>query len=291
MNNILITGSTGFLGSNLLDNLYNKNKIFLIVRKKNQKKNIIKKYKNVNIIFYNKVDELNKKLKKYKIDIVVHCATHYVRNHNYSDVKKLNNSNILLGNVLLENLKNMKVKKFINFSTIWEDYNSLKDNNNNLYSAYKKSFGIILRYYEKILSNIKFYNVMISDTFGENDKRLKIITVLKNNYKKNKITKIISKKLIMNLLNVKDISRAIILIIKKNIKPGKYLLKNNKNFKINEVIKELNKNSIKKLKIKWRSNKVIEEKIYPYSKLKGWEPKQSNILDIVNTILNKKQFF
>jgi len=178
----------------------------------------------------------------------------------------------------------MKVKKFINFSTIWEDYNSLKDNSYNLYSAYKKSFGTILSYYEKMLSNIKFYNVMISNTFGKSDKRLKITTVLKNNYKNNKLTKIVSKNLIMNLLNVKDISGAIILIIKKNVKPGKYLLKNNKNFRINEVIQKFNENNIKKLRIKWMSNKIIEEKLYPYNKLKGWEPKHSNISDIVDTI-------
>ena len=284
MNNILITGSAGFVGSNLLNNLYNGNKIYLIIRKRNQVKNLIKKYKNVNIIFYNKINELNKKLKNYKIDIVIHCATHYVKKHNYSDIKKLNDSNILLGNILLENLKNMKVKKFINFSTIWEDYNSIKDNNYNLYSAYKKGFGIILNYYEKILSTIKFYNLMISNTFGKSDNRLKITTVLKNNHKKNKLTEIVSKNLIMNLLNVNDISSAITLIIKKNIKPGKYLLKNNKNFKINEIVEEFNKNNVKKLIIKWTSNKIIKEKIYPYNKLKGWEPKQSNILDIVDTI-------
>ena len=284
MNNILITGSTGFVGSNLLNNFYNGNKIYLIIRKRNQVKNLIKKYKNVNIIFYNKINELNKKLKNYKIDIVIHCATHYVKKHNYSDIKKLNDSNILLGNILLENLKNMKVKKFINFSTIWEDYNSIKDNNYNLYSAYKKGFGIILNYYEKMLSTIKFYNVMISNTFGKSDNRLKITTVLKNNHKKNKLTEIVSKNLIMNLLNVNDISSAITLIIKKNIKPGKYLLKNNKDFKINEIVEEFNKNNVKKLIIKWTSNKIIKEKIYPYNKLKGWEPKQSNILDIVDTI-------
>lgn len=284
MNNILITGSAGFVGSNLLNNLYNSNKIYLILRKRNQVKNLIKKYKNVNIIFYNKINELNKKLKNYKIDIVIHCATHYVKKHNYSDIKKLNDSNILLGNILLENLKNMKVKKFINFSTIWEDYNSIKDNNYNLYSAYKKGFGIILNYYKKILSTIKFYNLMISNTFGKSDNRLKITTVLKNNHKKNKLTEIVSKNLIMNLLNVNDISSAITLIIKKNIKPGKYLLKNNKDFKINEIVEEFNKNNVKKLIIKWTSNKIIKEKIYPYNKLKGWKPKQSDILDIVDTI-------
>ena len=221
--------------------------------------------------------------KNYKKDIVIHCATHYVKKHNYSDIKKLNDSNILLGNILLENLKNMKVKKFINFSTIWEDYNSIKDNNYNLYSAYKKGFGIILNYYEKILSTIKFYNLMISNTFGKSDNRLKITTVLKNNHKKNKLTEIVSKNLIMNLLNVNDISSAITLIIKKNIKPGKYLLKNNKDFKINEIVEVFNKNNVKKLIIKWKSNKIIKEKIYPYNKLKGWKPKQSDILDIVDT--------
>jgi len=284
MNSILITGSTGFVGSNLLDNLYEENKIYLILRKKNQVKNLIKKYKNINIIFYSKINELNKKLKDCRVDIVIHCATHYVKKHDYSDIKKLNDSNILLGNTLLENLKVMKVKKFINFSTIWEDYNSIKDNNYNLYSAYKKSFGIILNYYKKILSTIKFYNVMISDTFSKNDKRLKITSVLKNNYKKNKLTKIVSKNLVMNLLNVNDISNAINLIIKKKVTPGKYILKNNKNFKISEIVNKFNKKNVKKLRIKWMSNKTIKEKIYPYNKLKGWKPRHSNILDIVDSI-------
>jgi nucleoside-diphosphate-sugar epimerase len=284
MNNILITGSTGFVGSNILDNLYSKNKIYLIIRKKNQARNLIKKYQNVNIIFYDKVNELNKKLKNYKIDIVIHCATHYVKKHKYSDIKKLNNSNILLGNILLENLKDMKARKFINFSTVWEDYDSIKDNNYNLYSAYKKGFGIILNYYEKILCTIKFYNVMICNTFGKNDKRLKITTVLRNNHKKNKLTNIVSKNLIINILNVNDITNAISLIIKKNVKPGKYLLKNNKNFKISEIVQKFNKLNIKKLRINWMSRKIIKEKIYPYNRLKGWKPKQSNILDIVDII-------
>ena len=48
---------------------------------------------------------------------------------------------------------------------------------------------------------------MISDTFGENDNRPKIINVLKKNYKYNKITKIVSKNLFINLLNIKDIIR------------------------------------------------------------------------------------
>ena len=43
----------------------------------------------------------------------------------------------LFGNIILENLKIMRVKKFVNFSTVWENYDGKKDNYYNLYSAYK----------------------------------------------------------------------------------------------------------------------------------------------------------
>ena len=287
MKKILITGSTSFIGSNLLEDLYPKNKIFLILRSKSQNIKKIKKHKNINIIWYNKFDELSKKLKKITIDVVIHCATHYVKNHNFKDLLELNKSNILFGNVILENLKIMKTKKFINFSTVWEDYNSIKDNCHNLYSVYKKSFGNLINYYSKILPTIGFFNIMISDTFGENDNRLKIINVLKNNYKYNRTTKIISKNLFVNLLNVKDIIRAIKLIVKRNIKAEKYLIKNNTSYKMIDLINTFNKKTNKKIKVKWLSNKVINENIYTYKKLKGWTPKESSKIDIVRIIQKK----
>jgi len=285
MKNILITGATGFIGSYLLKNFYPKKKIYIILRGKSKKNKEFKKYKKIKIINYNKFDELNKKLKKLNIDIVIHCATHYVRHHKYSDILKLSKSNILFGNIILENLKTMKTKKFINFSTIWEDYDSIKDNNNNLYSAYKKSFSILINYYSKVLSHIGFFNIMISDTFGENDNRLKIINILKKNYKNNITTKIISKNLFINLLNVRDIARAVDIIIKNNIKNGKYLIKNNTNYKLVDLINAFNLKVKKKLKVKWLSNKIIKEKIYPYKKLVGWSPRESSkghIIDLIH---------
>ena len=149
MRSILITGSTGFVGSHILESLYPKNKIFVILRNNSINKNKLKNYKKIKIISYNKFDQLNNKLKKIKTDVVLHCATHYTKNHTYKDISKLTKSNILFGNIILENLKNMKTKKFINFSTVWEDYNSIKDNNFNLYSVYKKSFSNLVNYYKK----------------------------------------------------------------------------------------------------------------------------------------------
>ena len=284
MKTILITGGTGFIGSNLLKNLYPKNQIFLILRKNSKNIKQIKDYKKIKIIFYKEFDELNKKLKRINIDVVIHCATHYVKNHTYKDVLELNKSNILFGNIILENIKIMKTKKFINFSTVWEDYNSIKDNNCNLYSAYKKSFSTMIKFYSKILPGVNFFNIMISDTFGENDNRPKIINVLKKNYKSNKITKIISKNLFINLLNIDDIVSATNLIINKNIEAGKYLVKNQLNYKMIDLINTFNKNADKKLKVKWLSNIKLKEKIFPYKKLKNWKPKKSSIIDIIKII-------
>ena len=116
---ILLTGATGIVGSNILKELSQNNQIFILIRKKPTQK----KFFHKNIIFVKFIDyeELNKKLKKLKVDIVIHCATHYIKNHNYKDIKKLINANILLGNIILENLLDMKVKKFINFSSVSQD--------------------------------------------------------------------------------------------------------------------------------------------------------------------------
>jgi len=287
MKKVLLTGSTGFIGSNLLRELYHKNQLYLIIRNSSKNNYTFKDYKNIKIIYYDKFDDLNKKLKKLTIDVVIHCATHYVRKHSFSDILQLNKSNIIFGNIILENLKLMKVKKFINFSTVWEDYDSIKNNNCNLYSTYKRSFTNIINYYTKILPSIKFFNLMISDTFGESDNRYKIINVLKKNYKKNKITKIVSKNLYINLLNIKDITQAVNLLIKKNIETGQYLLKNKLNYKVIDLINLFNKKFDKQLKVKWVSKKIIKEKIFPYKKLEAWFPTKSSKMDIIRIIKNK----
>ena len=147
----------------------------------------------------------------------------------------------------------MRVKKFINFSTVWENYNWEKNNFFNLYSFFKKSFRNIIEFYKKNSKNTKFYDLMISDTFGDKDKRNKIINVLKKNFKRNKTTKIISKKLYMNLINVEDINNAIDILLKKNIKSDNFVLKNKRNLLINDIIIKINKISKKKIKIKWLS--------------------------------------
>ena len=280
MKKILITGSTGFIGSYLTKRLLNKYEVIVILRKKNKK--IQKIISKKNVIIYKNFIDLDNKLSPLKIDYVIHCATHYVKEHKVFDIKKLSNTNIAYGNILLENLKKLNVKKFINFSTVWEDYNGKKNYPNNLYAFYKKCFSELIKYYSN-KNNVKFYNLMISDTFGHNDKRKKLINLLNHNYKKNITTNIISSNLRMNLLSVNDIFRAVKIILDKNIPPSSYTLIGNF-YNIKNIIDSFNLKNKKKIKVKYLSKKIIIEKIYRYKKLPNWCLEHSSINEIFKII-------
>ena len=83
MDNIIITGASGFIGNNIL-NFYKNKKIIVITKRKK-----INKSKFIKVINYKNFDELLSKLKKIKARIFIHCATHYVKNHKLEDVKKI----------------------------------------------------------------------------------------------------------------------------------------------------------------------------------------------------------
>ena len=101
MKKILLTGSSGFIGSELLQNLSIYNKVYITLRKKYK---INSKNKNIIKIYFKNYRNLSQKLEKLKVDTVIHCATHYVKSHNFEDIKKLSESNIIFGNIILENL-------------------------------------------------------------------------------------------------------------------------------------------------------------------------------------------
>ena len=285
MPNILLTGATGFIGSSILKEIRLNNKVFIIQRFESKKK--IKKTKNIKIITFKNYNILSNKLKKIKVDTIIHCATHYKKEHIQKDILKFIQSNILLGNIILENLKKLNAKQFINFSTTWEDFDNKENNPRNLYAAYKKSFNCLIQYYKKKIPNINFIDLMIVDTFGENDKRQKLINTLRNNYIKKRTSKIISKRLYLNLINVEDIVNAVKILLKNKIQPGKYILKNSNYFNLFELIEYINKNNNNnRIKVKWLSNTLIKDKILKYKKLKNWNPKKSNIDNIKDLILN-----
>ena len=195
-----------------------------------RKKKKYKRVRNIKYLYFKDIKNLKKNLNHKKFYAVIHCATHYKKNHSYNDIKKMIEANIYLGNIILENHKQLKFQKFLNFTTVWENFMAKKNNPANLYSAYKLSFSNIINYYKKKLVKVKFYNLYLSETFGDNDKRKKLFNELRINYLKDKITTINSKNLKLNVINVKDVLSGVNILLSRNVKTGNYSIKNKNYF-------------------------------------------------------------
>ena len=274
---ILITGSTGFIGSNIINYLLTKNfYIYDLLRVKNRKNikiNKLKENKKYIPIFYNKFSELEHKLRTLKIDIIINCATYYSTKNDVKTIENLVKTNIIFCSIVLEIL-NKHIKKFINFGSMMEYSKNNIFFPRNFYEITKFFFQTIEKFYKQKNNKIKFYDLKLYETYGDNDKRKKLIPEIIKNYKRNKTTKIISRELNMNFVHIKSLIKIINMIIFKKIKENEYVIKNKKISKIKKIIESVNKKLNKKIKVKYLSSKKIRVlntklKIFP-----NWNDKE-----------------
>ena len=260
---ILITGSSGFIGYIFLKDALKKNYYIVdILRAKNKKnKKLIKlkkKFpKSYKSIFFSKKNIIKKKLKNKKFDLMINFATLYKNSHSNSEIPKFIDSNIIFPSIVLDSTFN-NIKKFINFGTMMQHLDGINHTPKNFYASTKSSFEMILKYYALKDKKLKFYNLKLYESFFENDHRHKLIPTLFKNFKNNKMTTINSKNLELNIIHANDILKGIYTILNRNIKSGTYSLKSQKNIKIKNLIKSINNNSKKKLKVKFLQNNPIK---------------------------------
>ena len=282
---ILITGSTGFIGSHIKEYLLEKNYLVIDILRKKNKKKIKKIYKNYKPIFYNNIYDLEKKIKKIQYNIIINCATFYSKNYDCKTVLELIKTNILFSTlIIIGNQKNLK--KIINFDTMMQ--HSINENFNpmNIYAITKFAHKNISKFIISKNKNIKFYNFKLYETFGLNDKRNKLIPSIIKNYKKNKFTNIVSNNLEMNFTNINNIIQIIEKILNKNLyTPKEYILKNYKSVNIRELINECNQKLKKKIKVKYLSSKKINLIRIKNSKIQNLNLK-SNIKDFILENIN-----
>ena len=230
---LLLTGTTGFVGYKfLLFALSNDFSIVDILRTKNNKNKKIKKLRNsypkkYKNIFFSNNNELSKKLKNIKADYFINFATLYSNKHTHNQINNFINSNILFP-TLIYDIINSKIKKIINFGSMMQHSKDEKLVSKNFYAATKNAFEMIGNYYAEINTKSKFYNIKFYESVGDKDTRKKIIPTIIDNYKKNRITNILSKQLSLNIIHTDDIINSIMVLLNNNIKSGTYCIKTKK---------------------------------------------------------------
>jgi dTDP-D-glucose 4,6-dehydratase len=288
MKSFLITGASGFIGNNFLEKFSNNANfyyIFLKNTKKNKKFKNSFKNKNKKFIFFKNNSEIYTSINKLKINFFINFATYYTKDNNFKNTEQLIKSNILFPSLILESINKKYLKKVITFGSMQEHYQNKDYMPDCLYAATKKSLDKLFFFHKIKLTKIKFYNLKFYETYNTNDKRKKLVPIIKKNYINNLTTTLASKTLNLNFLHVDDVCRAVNIIINKNIKSGEYQIQAKKFSNPKKLIDKFNKKNFKKIKYITKDNNIFNID-YNLKKLPYWK-QATNIENNFNHLLNE----
>jgi nucleoside-diphosphate-sugar epimerase len=205
MRRALITGATGFIGSNLaLFLIKNNYSVAVIKRERSDLKALNAVKEKLSIYKSDSYNDICAGMKDFNPDTVIHCAAlSHIYNHKAEDIAEFINSNIVFGTYLLEAMKENGRRHFINIGTQWQHLHNKRYCPVNLYAATKEAFKNILIYYES--KGIKHKTIELFDTYGEGDTRKKVMELLINACRNKEQLDLTPGGQYMNLTSVEDI--------------------------------------------------------------------------------------
>lgn len=177
---ILITGITGYIGSRLARSLLPDHKVYGLVREPLHTEYV----KDIqNSIRLKTVDgsytSVESALREIQPDLVYHLATYYTGAHGAEVTPAMIASNITFGAYLLEAMYVCGCSAFVYASTIMAHYGGESYRPLNLYAATKQAFSDLLAYYTDA-GILRAVTLVLSDTYGPNDHRSKVLNLIRD---------------------------------------------------------------------------------------------------------------
>ena len=282
---IIITGATGYLGSNIARECVNLgHKVFIIKRESSSNELIQDILEKVEVFDY--TGELNSLLEFFcevKADVVIHLAALFIAEHKTNQIDSLLESNVKFSLHILEAMKISNTLCIVNTSTVWQNYNDETYNPVCLYSAMKQAVEDLIKYYVEDCS-IRSVTLTIYDTFGLNDPRNKITNLFKRIADTGEVLEMSLGEQEINLCFISDIIDAYMIAVNlvctdKNITFKKYYLDAENTMSLRKFAELYEKVNNVDLDIKWggrpyRKREVM--KVYKNGeKLPNWQRKIS----------------
>lgn len=208
---MLVTGASGFIGGHLLKEIKDRGIPFLcLARNKEALAHIARDSEILEWRTEDGVARLQELLLTRKISGVIHLASLYLASHRPEDLENLVASNVLYGTMILEAIVHQESPPwFLNIGTTWQNFNNASYNPVNLYAATKEAFEVLARYYIEA-NNLRFITLKLSDTFGSEDKRRKILALWKSVLKSGEALDMSGGQQIVDLSPVENVVDAIL---------------------------------------------------------------------------------
>jgi nucleoside-diphosphate-sugar epimerase len=160
-----------------------------------------------------------------KPDIVFHLASLYLAEHRPDQVDELVRSNVLFPALLVEAMAATGTRRLVNTGTAWQQFRGEAYMPVNLYAATKQAAENMLAYYADT-GAISVITLRLFDTYGEGDKRRKLIQILIDAVRSGEPLAMSPGEQIVDMTHVDDVATAFLLA-------AEYLLA--KTGKVNQV--------------------------------------------------------
>lgn len=208
MNRILITGITGYIGSNLARRLLAEYEVYGLVREPLNLEYIADIASQMRFLYYDgSCKSMFAALEDCRPDLVCHLAACYTGAHGLEHTPKLISSNITLGANLLEAIAACGCPALVYASTVMAHYQGKEYCPLNLYAATKQAFSDLLTYYTDV-GLLRVVTLVLSDTYGPGDHRPKILNLVKQAAKSGEKIALSSGKQVYDLVYVDDVVSA-----------------------------------------------------------------------------------
>jgi nucleoside-diphosphate-sugar epimerase len=207
---ILLTGGTGFVGSHLIKAVkkeFPDVPLYLCTRPGSETK---AQALGARPLLY---DGTPSSLLNWEIESkalhVLHLATCFRSQHKFAELEEILGANLNLGTYLLDWLKNFETSVFLNVGS-FAQFNEGKYVAQNLYIATKNAFEAVVNYYSHVNGKSKTVTVYLSDTYGPQDPRPKVLNLLINASREERELKLSPGLQELSLLHVNDACAGII---------------------------------------------------------------------------------